>query len=313
MKQQTQIKSLDLSQVEKKMSAIMPMGKVKRELSFAQQLYAASKDLQECDQYSLMSAVMNVANTNLTLNPIAKEATLVARWSSAKQCKEACFMPQYIGIQKSLIAEGAVTSIITNEVRENDKFEMNLADSVTPIRHSPALKDRGKIIGFYSLATLPNGTKHPEWMDADTVNQIREKSDGYKAFKDGKVKSSPWADSEFYGEMGRKAVLKRHCKWLPRAHGATVTDTIIDLDNRDYGASMTQYGLIESLLPNALISEALYSEIESRMSDQTLTSDDASKYITVLKDNQPDAVVNGNASMKQINEAVQRKLDDPNA
>lgn len=303
--------TLDLSQVEKKMSAIMPMGKVKRELSFAQQLYAASKDLQECDTYSLMAAVMNVANTNLTLNPIAKEATLVARWSSAKQCKEACFMPQYVGIQKALIAEGAVTSILTNVVYENDKFDLNLADSIAPIRHSPALKDRGKVIGFYSLATLPNGTKHPEWMDADTVNQIREKSDGYKAFKDGKIKSNPWED--WYEEMGRKAALKRHCKWLPRAHGASVTDTIIDLDNREYGASMSQYGLLETLLPNAMISEALYIEIEERIQSQSLTSDDASKYINVLKDNQPDAVVNGNASMKEINAAVQRKLDDPNA
>jgi len=306
-----QLAKIDFTGVEKKMAEIMPLENVRRELGFAKHLYFASKDLQECDPNSILAAVVNVAYTKLTLNPIAKEAVLVARWDNARKCKVATFMPQYTGIAKTLIAEGAVVSIISNAVYENDKFSINLADSITPVIHNPALKNRGELLGFYSLATLPDGTKHPEWMDADTINQIREKSDGYKAFKDGKIKSNPW--DEWYTEMGRKAVLKRHCKWLPRARCESVTDKLIELDNTDYGASQQQYGLIETLLDNANISEAQYLEIEGALMKQSLTSDAASYYIRILKENQSDPMQRKNQSMSEVNAAVRAKLDDPDA
>ena len=45
------------------------------------------------------------------------------------------------------------------------------------------------------------------------IHKIRDRSDGWRAFKGNKIRSTPW--SEFEGEMARKTVLSRLLKRVP--------------------------------------------------------------------------------------------------
>jgi recombination protein RecT len=49
----------------------------------------------------------------------------------------------------------------------------------------------------------------PDW------HKIRDRSEGWKAFKNGKIKSTPWATDE--GEMAKKTVLRRLLKTQPQS------------------------------------------------------------------------------------------------
>jgi recombination protein RecT len=50
-------------------------------------------------------------------------------------------------------------------------------------------------------------------MSIREIHKIRDRSDGYKAFKKGSIKSTPWSDYE--GEMCKKTVLSRLLKRVP--------------------------------------------------------------------------------------------------
>jgi recombinational DNA repair protein RecT len=71
-------------------------------------------------------------------------------------------------------------------------------------------KDRGEIIGVYSIATLINGEQTTCQMAKEEVDFIKSKS---QAVKSGK--KSPWDD--FEGEMIKKTCVKRHFKMLPKS------------------------------------------------------------------------------------------------
>ncbi len=253
--------------IEQKMTATgLQLTDVTREISFAKQIIAASSKLQQCTIESVMSAIINIANVGLTLNPVSKEAALVPRWNSSKRVNEAVLMPQYIGLTKLVIKEGLVSHMISNVVYENDVFQIDLSDDIKPVTHQPCLvkSDRGKKIGAYSIATLNNDKKHVEWMDIDTIFDIRQNSESFKYAENKQKKNSVWHLHE--DEMIRKTVTRRHCKRLPRGNSEQL-DNAMELDNLDYLATQHQLGHIELLLKTANITEPernlIYNELEN--------------------------------------------------
>jgi recombination protein RecT len=84
------------------------------------------------------------------------------------------------------------------------------------LEHIPAKGARGDWIKVYCVAKFRRG-HHIEVMDKEGpegVYAIRDKfSESYKAFKDEKIKDTPWVSSE--GEMARKTVLRRARKYWP--------------------------------------------------------------------------------------------------
>jgi recombination protein RecT len=207
--------------------------RVMQELAFALQIINKSKELPKCNGESILTAVTNISLIGLSLNPAAKEAYLIPRWNKASGGMEAVLEPGYVGLVKLLTDAGSVTAMNPQLVRENDAFKIDLADNKNPVIHAidPKVK-RGNVIGVYALATLINGDRQVEYMALEEVEEIRGRSETYKAFVADKIKACTWVSD--FGEMARKTVIKRIFKFLPRTDRMEKVDKAIELDNVDY-------------------------------------------------------------------------------
>lgn len=293
--------------IEKRMEeAGFDVERVKKEISFAIQSINKSAQLQKCSGESVLQAVLNIANVGLTLNPAAKEAYLIPRWNSLTQSNEACLDPSYIGLVKLLTDTGSVKSMVCQIVYTADTFEIDLANNSSPVIHKPSLSQskRDTVLGVYALATLADGTRQVEWMDLAEIEQIRSRSETYKAFLANKIKSCTWASD--FGEMARKTVIKRIYKYLPRSEKAAVLDRAVELDNVDYMASDKQIELIENLLRSSTFDERQRQWLE--MEVPTMGAKRASEVIEMLKNNQPNErtrIRNGETlSQAEISKAI---------
>lgn len=277
--------------------------KVKQEISFAIQHINKSKQLQDCTPDSKLQAVLNISNIGLSLNPAAKEAYLIPRWNSVSRNMEASLEPGYVGLVKLLTDSGSVVSMVSQLVYQNDHFELDVADNINPVHHKPELikSKRGEIIGVYALATLPDKSRQAEWMDVDEVNMIKERSETYKAFKEGKIKSCTWFTD--FGEMCRKTVIKRIYKYLPRTDRMKFIDTAVQQDNQDYTASNEQLAYIENLLNTSTLDERQRNAIE--METSVMSSQRASQVIEQLKINQQGVDQGVFGTQKQLSKHIQ--------
>ena len=145
------------------------------------------------------------------------------------------------------------------------------------------LMDIRENYGVFALATLSDNTRQVEWMDLAEVEEIRERSETYKAFKNNKIKSCTWASD--FGELMRKTVIKRIYKYLPRSEKAVFIDRAIELDNEDYKISDAQIAYIENLLNQSTLDDRQKQWLE--MEIPTMGAKRASEVIEMLKNNQP--------------------------
>jgi recombinational DNA repair protein RecT len=170
---------------------------------------------------------------------------------------------------------------------------------------------RGEIIGCYAIATLHNGDRQAEWMSKDEIEQIRERSETYKAFKAGKVKSCTWVTDE--SEMWRKTVIRRIYKYLPRTEQMRAIDEAIALQNGDFVISDEQKDYIEHLM------DVLQYENQQkkflRIDMLTMSSEDAGAQIEKMKGlaEQYELESTPNHSQKQISEMVKNSVAKENS
>lgn len=207
-----------------------------REVSFAVQHMHKSPYLQKATPQSVLKAVMNLAQVGLTLNPISKFAALVPRYNKDLKQVECVLEPMYQGLTKLLTDSGAVKSLESHVVYEGDDFVFDYASPDRVVKHVPYFlsgKVQGTIKAVYSKAILSDGSIHVEIMSYLDVCEIRDRSESYKAFKDGKIKSCIWVSDE--PEMCRKTVIKRHYKYLPKSGGLDKLEKAIELDNQVNG------------------------------------------------------------------------------
>jgi phage RecT family recombinase len=308
---QLQITPKFFQPIEQKMQdAGFDVNRVKKEISFALQTINKSAQLQKCSGESVLQAVVNIANVGLTLNPAAKEAYLIPRWSSISKGMEASLEPSYVGMVKLLTDTGSVKAMVCQLVYEGDTFEVDLANNLNPVTHKPnLLQKRETIIGVYALATLSDNTRQVEWMTIFDIHEIRDRSETYKAFKAGKIQACTWVSD--FGEMARKTVIKRIYKYLPRSEKAAVLDRAIELDNTDYTASDSQISMIENLLRSSTMDERQVSWLEMEL--PTMGAKRASEVIEMLKNNQPNErtrIRNGETlSASETSRAVNHAVD----
>lgn len=272
--------------------------RVKKEISFAIQIINKSPGLQKCSQQSLQAAVLNISNIGLSLNPVAREGYLIPRWDSLNKCSVAVFDPSYIGLVKLLTDSGSVKSMLCQLVYSGDNFEVDLANNGNPVIHKPELtrSKRGDVTGVYALATLIDGTRQVEYMSIEEVNEIRERSETYKAFKAGKIQSCTWITDA--GEMTRKTVIKRIYKYLPRTDRMTQIDEAISAYNSDFAISDAQAYYIESLVATSTLDDRQRGAIE--MEVPVMSSSRATEVIEMLKANQQ---LSDRETLKRIQQA----------
>lgn len=184
--------------------------KIARETAFAIQAMEANPFLAEKaaqNPKSLAKAIMNIALTGISLNPVQKYAYLVPRSPRKGAPVEVCLDFSYRGLSQLAIDAGAVLDINTQIVYERDSYSLELG-SDPKVTHSVPFGDRGEMIGVYSSALLHSRTYHIEAMSIHEIKNIMRRS---SSFRSGK--NCPWITD--FGEMARKTVIKRLFKYLP--------------------------------------------------------------------------------------------------
>lgn len=265
----------------------------KREINFAAQLIKKSQALQKCSVESVLEAVMNISQTNLTLNPVLKYAYLIPR-------KGKCILePGYQGLIKLATDTDNIVSINVQLVYEGCEAEIDLATEKKIIKHIPYMvngNDKGMIVYGYSIAMLQDGSRHVELMSIKQILDVRECSESYKYFKNKKAKGE-WASCVWDSdapEMSRKTIVKRHFKYLPKSDNKQL-EKAIELDNKDYDFPVTsqQLDFIDSLLIYALITEQEKNKVDEDMASG-MTQKEAGTIINFLLANQADPISSGN-------------------
>lgn len=304
------IKINDLDSVK---PVMMKMGftveKFTKEAGFVAQIWNNPKSsyLRKATKESLLSSVISIAQTGLTLNPIAKQAYLIPRYDGG--VIQAHLEPSYIGLLKLLTDAGQVKNIQTNLVYEGDEFDVSLGLE-TKISHKPhyiTKKPKGKIIGVYAVANILGGLQQFEYMTSKEIEDIRATSESYKAYL--KKPSLPCIWNTYEGEMYRKTVIKRIAKHLPRSEQF---DQANALTNTDFEMSTPQLAMIESLLQTTNIMQHEKDKIENDLF--SMSHSNAQQTIQYLKENQLNAIQSGNNyGPEEIKELIDDKMNDPNS
>ena len=113
------------------------------------------------------------------------------------------------GLTQAILKSPKIAKIETAVVFEGDAFEFELGDNPF-IRHAPKLgTPNRRVLAAYSIATFRNGEKIREVMSFDEIEKARAVS---------RAEFGPWKN--WYSEMARKTVLKRHAKRLPMSNDA---------------------------------------------------------------------------------------------
>jgi len=158
-----------------------------------------SPKLLECDQNSFFGCLLLSAQLGMEPNGPDQKAFLIP---FGKECQ---FIMGYKGLLELCRRSGELSSIHAEIAYENDELEVILGIDPTII-HKPNLKgDRGEVVLAYSVARFKDGSKDFAWMTKSEIDRVRESS---------KSKNSP-AWIQWWTEMAKKTVLKRHLKTLP--------------------------------------------------------------------------------------------------
>jgi recombination protein RecT len=168
-----------------------------------------------CDAQAVFNEVAKCAALGLYLDPQLGEAYLITGWSGALKCEVPQLRLGYRGLIKLSRQSGEIHSAYAHEVCENDILEISLGSEKTLIHRPDYKRDRGPVVLYYAVVKYRDGVVDFEPMSLEDVHQIRDRSDGYRAWMEKKIKSTPWATDE--GEMAKKTVLRRLMKRLPQS------------------------------------------------------------------------------------------------
>lgn len=226
MKPKEQIAYL-LQQKKGELAKMLPKTlSIERLLKVAQIAATTTPALAKCDVPSLVGAIGQCAQMGLEPNTVLGHAYLVPfntkrkdangneRWVNSVQV-----IIGYKGLIDLARRGGQIVSIAAHEVCENDHFEL-VYGLDEKLNHTPAMGDRGEIIGFYAVAKLKDGGHSFEFMSLHQVQEIMKATQS-------KGKYGPWQDH--FIEMGRKTVIRRLAKYLPLS---IEFQTAVALDNQ---------------------------------------------------------------------------------
>jgi phage RecT family recombinase len=186
-----------------------------REAGFAKEMITrgpTSEYLRQCHPKSLMAAFVNSASLGLTLNPIKKHCTIIARWNREEKIYEASNLIMFQGLT-FLATQAGVRDIVVDVVYQADKFSMKRTHEGDHYEHEINFTtQRGvagnEFVGVYVAAKMPGSTfPKVEWIPKEDIWKMREQSDSYLD-KEGKERpNSPWV--KWFDEMAKKGGIKR--------------------------------------------------------------------------------------------------------
>lgn len=180
---------------------------------------------------SLKLAMYNVASIGLSLNPVAKLAYLIPRRVS--QVAKVVLDISYQGLIEIATQAGAIKACSVTLVREKDLETFEWRDNFTPPKNppNPFVKDKGKIVGGYCQALLPDGQFI---LHAMTIEEIEKRRDASEMVKSRGV-CGPWRD--WREEMIQKTIVKSAAKWWP-SNGSPVLAEAQRILNEENGEGL---------------------------------------------------------------------------
>lgn len=205
--------------------ALPPTITPKRFVSVLMTALQTKPDLLKCTFQSLWNACVRAAQDGLL--PDGREGAIAPYGESenGKRVAEiATWMPMIAGWRKKVYEAGGVKTWRVECVFEKDEFDYDLADQKIFFHKRPLGNvDPGGVVGAYSVAKLANDETVLEVMSAFQINQVRSKS---------KAANGPWSVKEFFPEMCKKVVARRHYKQLPHSESM---DAMIAREDQENG------------------------------------------------------------------------------
>lgn len=178
------------------------------------------------DTKSLLAEVTKAAQDGLVLD--GREAALVIDSQGRAQ-----YRPMMRGLLKLAHNSGALKGLVVEIARKGDTFKHRPTNLVEPVIHEIDHEgERGEPFVVYAVASLEHGGIIHEVMNVADINRIRDRSDGYRAFKAGKIKATPWSTD--WAEMARKTVFRRISKYLPSSSDRDRFHEAVERIDADY-------------------------------------------------------------------------------
>ena len=181
---------------------------------------------------SLKEAIIGVAAVGLSLSPVHKQAYLVPRKGRV------CLDISYQGFVDLAILKGAILWVKAELVYDRDQFELMGVNQPPKHKVKKAFTDRGAVVGGYCLAKMPVGDLLVDHMSSADIFKIRDRSEGWKAFKAGNAKSSPWDTDE--SEMMKKTLIRRAYKSWPKSISQESLNHAVSITSETEGLNQTE-------------------------------------------------------------------------
>lgn len=191
---------------EQRIAAASPV-QYAQEAHFALQQLASNAYLLGVAQNnpdSLRAALLNVAATGLSLNPVKKQAYLIPR------NKAVVLDISYMGMLHVAQMSGAIEWGQARIVRAGHTFRLTGINQVPIHEYNPFENDdaAGAIVGAYAVVKLPSGDFLTHCLNMDALLRIRSRSESFKSGK-----NSPWlTDPE---PMMKKSAVRGLAPYMP--------------------------------------------------------------------------------------------------
>lgn len=177
-------------------------------------------ELYKCTPESFLGALFQSAQLGLEPNiegqayilPFNNKRKINGEWVTLK---EAQFLIGYKGYAELFYRHQSSVSLQMDKVCQNDEFDYALGTD-NFLKHKPALKDRGEVIGYYAIAKMKNGACVFKFMPKTECMEHGQKYSKCYSKTDNKFfEYTPWNTNP--DAMCMKTVLTQLMKLLPKS------------------------------------------------------------------------------------------------
>lgn len=241
--------------------------------------------LLNCNPQEVFAEVSKAAALGLYLDPQLGEAYLICSYNGRERREVPQLRLGYRGLIKLGRQSGEIAQLYAHEARANDVLRVSLG-STKELVHEPnylaSEEERGEIVLYYAVVVYRDGTTDFEPMTIRDLEAIRDRSDGWRAFSEGKIKSTPWSTD--FGEMAKKTVLRRLMKRLPQSPEMADALAVEDADYRDEPAAAPRLSLRSRLAASETPAGGFRADNVHRALSASSTPDDPDEPDETLDD-----------------------------
>lgn len=182
------------------------------------------KDLDRCDHFSVLGALMTCAQLGLRPNvpslghcwllPFKRREMINGRWENVWQCQ---LIMGYQGYRELAQRTGQIASLVARVVHENDHYDVEYGLNER-LEHKPCRgKPRGEATDYYAIVRFVNGGYSFVSISKPEAEEHRDRyAMAVKIDRDTKQRTivGPWRDN--FDAMAQKTAFLKLAKWMPK-------------------------------------------------------------------------------------------------